>query len=87
MIVKLVLTVFATVVLVAYTQTLDVFADVAAHTTQSAQDRSLLSSPSVVVHSGGALVLLGVATVLVVFKPAGLTRHGQRHRAPAPTST
>lgn len=75
--VKLALAVFATVVLVLYTQTLTSFA-----TTARAEplDIALLRSPSVVVHSSGALVVLGLATILSIYKPAGLTRRGQRLR-------
>ena len=86
-IVKLVITVVATVVLLAYTQTLALFADVSRHATVTVRDRDLLGSASVVIHSTGALVLLLTATVLAVYKPAGLTRHGQRQRARARATT
>lgn len=29
-------------------------------------------------HAGGALVLLGIATTLGVYKPRGMTRYGRR---------
>jgi hypothetical protein len=38
----------------------------------------MLRSPSVVVHSGVALVLLLFTTVLSIYKPRGVTRYGQR---------
>ena len=79
-VIKLIVTVVATAVLVAYTGTLDTFADVAARSDLSGADAEFLRSDSVVVHSVGALLLLLVATVLAVYKPRGLTRHGQRHR-------
>ena len=79
-VVKLVLTVLATGVLLAYTQTLVTFADVAGRTPLTAGDLAVLRSPSVIVHTTGALVLLLLALVLAVYKPAGLTRRGQRHR-------
>lgn len=79
-IVKLALTGIATAVLLLYTQTLAVFADVAGRDALRAADLSLLRGSSVVLHSAGALVLLVMATGLAIYKPAGLTRRGQRHR-------
>lgn len=76
--VKLVLTLVATGVLVAYTQTLSTFADVASRVPLVAGDLEVLRSPSVIVHTTGALMLLIGALVLAVYKPRGLTRHGQR---------
>ena len=77
---KLVITVVATAVLVTYTGTLDALADVATHEPFSAHHLDLLRSASVVVHSNGALVLLFAATLLAVYKPAGMTRRGHRLR-------
>lgn len=71
---KLALNVFATVVLLLYTQTVGHLADIAG---DSAADLSLLRSPTFVLHSGGALVLLVVALVLAVYKPRGVTRFGR----------
>jgi cytochrome bd-type quinol oxidase subunit 2 len=79
-VIKLVITVVATVVLVAYTQTLSVFAGVASRSHFLSADLRFLQSPSVVLHATGALLLLLITTVLAVYKPAGLTRHGQRQR-------
>ena len=79
-IIKLILAVVATVVLVAYTDTLTVFAEVAARDPFMAHDLQYLRSPSVVLHSSGALALLITATVLAIYKPQGLTRRGQRQR-------
>ncbi len=75
---KLVINVFATIVLLLYMQTLDYLAGVAADTTLGSGDLSRLRSPSAVVHSGGALVLLLVAVTLSVYKPRGMTRYGRR---------
>lgn len=77
-VVKLVITVLATVVLLLYTQTLDYFAGIAAQTTLSPEDIDVLQTPSVVLHAGIALLLLLVATTLAVYKPAGMTRYGWR---------
>jgi NADH:ubiquinone oxidoreductase subunit 6 (subunit J) len=79
-VVKLAVTLVATAVLVAYTQTLSAFAEVASMPPLSDADAEFLGSPSVLLHTAGALVLLTFALVLGVFKPAGLTRRGQRHR-------
>ncbi|MDX8037216.1 DUF2269 domain-containing protein [Lentzea sp. BCCO 10_0856] len=67
---KLVLNVFATVVLLIYTRTVDQFAAVAA---DPASDLAPLRSPTFAVHAGGALVVLVVAMVLAVYKPRGVT--------------
>lgn len=75
---KLLINVFATIVLLKYTQTLGYLADVAAQTTLSSDDLSLLRTPSVVIHSVLALLVLLVATTLAVYKPRGLTPYGLR---------
>ena len=75
---KLLITVFATIVLLMYTQTLSYLADVAAQTTLSSDDLGVLRTPSVVFHSVLALLVLLVATTLAVYKPQGVTRYGRR---------
>lgn len=74
-VIKLVMNVAASGVLVLYLQTLDELAGIAR---DPAAPLHALQSPSPVLHSGAALVLLVVAVVLSVYKPAGLTRRGQR---------
>jgi hypothetical protein len=74
---KLVINLFATIVLLMYTQTLDHLADVAAQTSASG-DLGQLRSTSPLLHAGLAAVLLLVATMLAVYKPRGLTPFGQR---------
>lgn len=71
---KLAINLAATVILLAYMQTLTYLADLA-HTER---DIDTLRSPSPVLHSGAALALLLVATALAVYKPRGLTPYGQR---------
>ncbi len=71
---KLVIAVVATVVLLAYTQTVGFFADLAAE----GADLAALRSPTFVLHSAGALLLLLAATVLAVYKPQGMTPYGRR---------
>ena len=74
---KLVINVFATVVLLMYMQTLSSLARLAAQTS-STGDPGPLRSSSPVLHAGGALLLLLVATVLGMYKPRGVTRYGWR---------
>ncbi len=75
---KLLITVLATVVLLLYLQTLGYFADVAAGTALSDADLEGLRTPSPLLHSGAALLLLLVAATLSVYKPRGMTRYGWR---------
>lgn len=83
---KLVITAVATSVLVIYTRTLDTFADTATQAPFTDQHLELLRTPSVIVHSTGALLLLFAATLLAVYKPAGVTRRGHRYRQRARTA-
>lgn len=71
---KLVLTVFAAVVLLQYTQTVSYFAGVAAEVDSA----DLSGLRSYLLHSGGGLLVLLVTMVLGVYKPRGLTPYGQR---------
>ena len=85
-VVKLFITLFATVVLLLYTQTLGYLADVATRTPPSPADLDLLRTPSVLLHSGVALLLLLAATTLAVYKPPGMTRYGRRRQARRPAT-
>ena len=75
---KLLINVFANIVLLMYVPTLDYFADVAADATLSTADLQMLRDPSAVLHSSLALFLLLVATILGLYKPRGLTPYGRR---------
>jgi hypothetical protein len=75
---KLLINLVATIVLLLYMQTLSYLAGIAAETTLSSGDLAELRNPSPVLHAGGALLLLLVATTLAVYKPRGMTRYGQR---------
>jgi hypothetical protein len=77
---KLLINLFANVVLLMYMPTLDYFAGVAADATFSAGDLRTLRDPSAVLHASLALLLLLVATVLGVYKPRGLTPYGKHKR-------
>ena len=70
---KLFINVFATVLLVLYLGTLAELAELAAADAPIAR----LDTVSVALHSAAALVLLGVATVLAVYKPRGVTPFGR----------
>ncbi|MDP9478689.1 MAG: DUF2269 domain-containing protein [Actinomycetota bacterium] len=73
--IKLLINVFATIVLLLYMQTLGYLAGLAA---DPSADLGVLRNPSPVLHAGGALLLLLVATTLSVYKPRGMTRYGRR---------
>jgi hypothetical protein len=75
---KLFINIFATLVLLLYMQTLRALADMAAETTASGSALGEQQSFSPILHTGAALLLLLVATVLSVYKPRGLTPYGQR---------
>jgi hypothetical protein len=74
---KLLINVFATIVLLIYMQTFSIMARMAADPTMSTADiRALGTSPRF--HAILAVVLLLVATVLAVYKPRGMTPYGWR---------
>jgi len=72
---KLLITVFATIILLIYMKTFALMADVAA---DSNADLSVVRNASPVVHAALALIILLVAAILSVYKPRGLTRYGRR---------
>jgi hypothetical protein len=72
---KLLIAVVAIFILLLYTQTVGFLADVAAEPRAGLGE---LRSPTFVLHSGAAMLLLLAATVLAVYKPPGLTRYGRR---------
>ena len=73
--VKLVITVFTTIVLLIYMETFSFMASVAADPTT---ELGVVRNSSPTLHAALALVVLLVATVLAVYKPRGMTRYGQR---------
>ena len=72
---KLVITVFATVVLLIYMQT---FKQMAALAADPETDLHLVRNPSPLVHSVLALIILLTATVLAIYKPQAVTPYGRR---------
>jgi hypothetical protein len=74
---KLLITVFATIVLLIYMETFRVMARMAADPTV---DLALVRSPSPRFHAVLALLVLLVATVLAIYKPRGLTPYGRRRQ-------
>lgn len=81
---KLLITVFATTILLFYMQTFRVMADVAA---DPSADLALVRNASPMLHAALALLLFLVATTLAVYKPRGMTRYGWRkqHEQRAPS--
>jgi hypothetical protein len=78
---KLVLTVLATVVLLAHTQPIGLLAHAAARATLSGDLHSV--RVQLLVDAAAALFVLLVATVLAVYKPRGMTSYGwHRFRLP-----
>jgi len=73
-VVKLLLTVFATVILLLEAQTIMYMAELAS----TGADPGNL--PGSLLHSIGGLVVLITVAVLSVYKPKGLTRHGWRQQ-------
>jgi hypothetical protein len=74
---KLVITVLATLILLVHTQPIDLLAGAAVKTAVLSANlyRTQLE---MVIASGGALVVLLVLTVLSVYKPRGMTPYGQQ---------
>lgn len=74
--ISLVLTIFATVVLLSETRTIGYFADLASDPLTTGDE--LRGMGNTLVHSIGAVVVLLVIMVLNVYKPRGLTPYGWR---------
>lgn len=72
---KLLINLFATVILLIYMGTFREMARVAA---DPSSDLDLVRSASPALHATLALLILLVATVLAVYKPRGMTRYGWR---------
>jgi hypothetical protein len=75
--VKLLLTVFATAMLLLKLAPIDYLAKAAAESTFAITDEAGLKT-SLLVHAGGGLVVLLAILALGIYKPAGLTRYGLR---------
>jgi hypothetical protein len=80
---KLLITLFATVILLIYMGTFRQMAGVAADPVVAL---GLVRNPSPVVHSILALILLLLATVLGVYKPFGMTAYGRRQPVERPAA-
>jgi uncharacterized membrane protein len=73
---SLLLTIIATVVLMAETRTISYFAEIAADPATSSDD--LRAQGNTLVHSVGGTVVLLVILALNVYKPRGMTPYGWR---------
>ena len=76
-VVKLLITLFATVILLIYMAAFRQMALVAA---DPVMDLEQVRNASPIVHAILALILLGAATVLGVYKPFGITAYGRRRQ-------
>lgn len=74
--ISLVLTTFATVILLMETRTIRYFAEIASAPTTTTEDLRALGST--LGHSIGGTVVLVVILVLNIYKPQGMTRYGWR---------
>ncbi len=72
--IKLLLTLFATIILLQFKQTARHFAGIATEANSVDPD----GLQSFLLHSGGGLLVLVAATVLSVYKPRGMTPYGWR---------
>jgi len=72
---KLLINVFATIVLLTYMETFQFMAGVAG---DPSADLGVVRNASPLFHAALALLLLLVATTLAVYKPRGMTPYGQR---------
>jgi hypothetical protein len=71
---KLLLTVFATIILLLHMPTVSYFAGIAAQT----DNANLAGLRGELIHAGGGLLVLLVTTTLSVYKPRGMTPYGWR---------
>ncbi len=76
--VKLLLTIFATVVLLKKMSLIDYAAHLAGSLTSSINADFHFARMQLVVHAAGGMLVLLAITILSVFKPWGLTSYGQR---------
>jgi hypothetical protein len=85
---KLLLTVFATIVLLLQLEPISYVADVASGTAMSVNELPEHRS-SLMIHAAGGLLVLLTAATLSVYKPRGRTRYGWRkqHEGRAPSSS
>ena len=76
-VISFVLTIFATIVLIAHMPDVSALASMARQTDGGAAH---VSGRSDLLHAGGGLLVLLVITTLNVYKPQGMTRYGWRQR-------
>ncbi|MGF7029178.1 small-conductance mechanosensitive channel [Paenibacillus mucilaginosus] len=84
---KLLFTVVAVFMLVAYIQELSHAVSIASQSTLSSTDINILKDSIHIVHPGGGLLIVLVAAVLSVYKPKGMTRYGWRKQLENKSST
>ncbi|MBA3448881.1 MAG: DUF2269 family protein [Pseudaminobacter sp.] len=84
--VKLLLTVFVTVVLLLQLELIGYLADAASEPNFSSADLSELKR-SPVIHAAGGILALLIPVALSLYKPRGMTRHGWRKQYDAPPAS
>ncbi|WP_019637740.1 hypothetical protein [Paenibacillus fonticola] len=84
---KLLFTVIAVFMLIAYLVELNHAASIAAKSILTSTDLSILKDSIHIVHPSGGLLIVLVATVLSVYKPKGMTRYGRRKQQEIISST
>lgn len=84
--IKLLVTVFAIIVLLLQMQVISYVGSAAAEATFSNADL-IQERMSLVIHAGGGLMVLLIPMVLSVYKPRGLTRYGARKQRQQRTSS
>lgn len=84
-VIKLIVTIVATVVLLTELEPIGHLADLAADE-RFTRETLRTERFSLVLHSGGGLITLLVPTVLSIYKPRGLTRYGRRKTNDPPRS-
>lgn len=87
MLAKLLLTVFATILLLGYMQTASFIATLAADTAFSGDDILTRRTPSARLYAAGGLVVLILILTLAMHKPRGVTRYGWRKQHEQGAST
>ncbi|MVO98189.1 hypothetical protein [Paenibacillus lutrae] len=84
---KLLFTVIAVFMLVAYIQELSHALSVASKRPLSSKDISILKDSIHIVHPSGGLLIVVVVTVLSVYKPKGMTKYGWRKQPESKSNT
>jgi hypothetical protein len=75
---KLLINLIASAVLILETRAVDDLAAMTLEPTFGSGTLGMVQTPDMVIHTGGGLLLLLLATLLAIYKPKGLTPYGLR---------